>query len=645
MRKVLAVALLDCRRLGFVLVSVALVAGLLPSLASGVGAKVPVANVLVFVFAMVGLALGGHFGHDFAEGKASFFFARPLSTRELIGGRFGALLVLSAAAFVATMASHWLSSRGTGVALFSAVTRWHAAALATTWALSLYFGLVIATQSQKQGAGVPLRARLTRLFGGASMVAVALVTFGLFGDVMARAYLTPAPLRLFNASLVAAAFIASCVAIAAGRTDRTRILRFMNLATAFALALAAVVVAGAWAYILHPGPEAIRAVLSATGSPDGRFAYVQTMVDRGEADQFMPLFVIDIASGQVRHFNSDPNQGPWASADGSTLAWSEATPFFFRPLWRFLGGATSFRVRTSSGDVEALPMPKRLPSDFRRGHFLGGIVADVLPSPDGDVFAIRWDQKLTFMSRSRGELSDARLSKGRPDVLAAAFLSTGELRAAMARRETHAYVLEFMDIDPTSGASKILTSMDVGSTARVHFDAKGARALLTSHARAGSRSVTLVDLSQAAGAVRTSVVLPESLAPAAVFLADGRIAAMEGGRDHGPVRVFSAAGALLLEIPVGELIANLVPGEMFPGILAVRALHQNTSELLLVDSANGVVVRRLPGSFSPVSYLNGPPPPPGTPSARLLQSKEEGKLYELPSVTAAPRLLLPLAVR
>ena len=67
-------------------------------------------------------------------------------------------------------------------------------------------------------------------------------------------------------------------------------------------------------------------------------------------------------------------------------------------------------------------------------------------------------------------------------------------------------------------------------------------------------------------------------------------------------------------------------------------------DLTLVDSATGAVVRRLSAMQSPLmyhQYSRRPPAPlPGTAGARLLTS--QGKLYELPSLTAEPRLLLPL---
>ena len=110
MRQLLAVAFLDCRRLAFGLSSAALVAGLLPSLASGLGATVAPGTILMVAFAIVGAAAGLFFGSDFDEGKSSFYFARPLPTLSLIAGRFVALVALAAMAFAAFMASLWISS-------------------------------------------------------------------------------------------------------------------------------------------------------------------------------------------------------------------------------------------------------------------------------------------------------------------------------------------------------------------------------------------------------------------------------------------------------------------------------------------------------------------------------------------------------
>jgi hypothetical protein len=643
MRKVLAVALLDCRRLGFVLVSMALVAGLLPSLVSGLGERVPVADGLFGVIAIVGLALGGYFGNDFAEGKGSFFFARPLPTWALLAGRVGALLAISGVAFIAFMASLWISSSDLSEWSLDILTWDHAAALGASWSLSLFFGLALAARARLWRSGqkrsprdlikIPLRLTLS--------VGAVILIFGLFADLTVRAYRTQTPVRILFGSWVVACLVASWVAIAAGRTESLRIIRFMDLVTYGYVTIATGVIAAAWTYVLHPGPDAIQTVIGASGSSDGRFAYVQTTVDRGDPEHFNPVFVLDVASGQARRLNSDESQGPWTSADGGTMAWSEATPFFFRPITRLLGGAGSLRLRSSSGDVEPLPMPKEFSQDFVGGAFFFNTVHDILPSPGGDVFAIQWARRLTFTSRSRGELSEAQLGPDGPNILAAAFLKSSDLRVARVRQEGRLSVLEVMDIDPNSGLSKALISMAVGTNVRVQFDAQAARALLSSQTSLGRMSVSLLDLSITKGPVQATVLFADAFGPKAMFLADGRIAAMAWGRDHGPLKIFSATGQPLLDIPVGEGIASLVRSEMFPGVLAVRFLRSNGFEHLLIDATNGGVVRQLPRSYYPVRSGRGTPPPPGSPAARLLESTD-GKLYELATLTAEPRLLLPL---
>ena len=76
---------------------------------------------------------------------------------------------------------------------------------------------------------------------------------------------------------------------------------------------------------------------------------------------------------------------------------------------------------------------------------------------------------------------------------------------------------------------------------------------------------------------------------------------------------------------------------MFPGVLGVSTTGF-TEELSLIDIESGAIMRRLPGFHSPGNAWNSPPA--GSPAARLLQSSD-GKLYELPSLTAEPRQLLP----
>jgi hypothetical protein len=151
-----------------------------------------------------------------------------------------------------------------------------------------------------------------------------------------------------------------------------------------------------------------------------------------------------------------------------------------------------------------------------------------------------------------------------------------------------------------------------------------------------------VDLSGGSEARRT-VLLNDVLSPNATFLADGRVVASSGGSvgawDKRELKVFSSTGELIRDIPIGDGSAPRMGIEMFPGILAVRA-GKFMDELSLVDVEKGVVVRRIPNVSTP-SWFFRSTTPPGTPAARLLQSND-GRLYELPSLTAEPRLLLPV---
>ncbi len=648
MNKILAVALLDIRRLGFGVLSGALIAGLVPALSRGVGGNVPADFIVMMALGVVGLAVGGNFGTDFTDGRASFFFARPLQTPALILGRCLALVVLATAAFVAVMSSHWLSTSDRTHWDFFILTWWHLAALGTGFSLSLAGSLNVASRVRGDRSPNRLRDAILIPVRLTLYLSAFILVFGLFADILVRAYQSPTPMKLFAGSWVVGLFIASVVAIVAGRADRIRISRFQSLVVYTQLGLTSAFLVGAWTYILHPGPAAIQRVLFVQGSPDGSSAFVQTTVDRGDPGTLNPVFVLDLASGQARRLNSDPWGGPWLSSDGRTLVWSEATPFFFRPIWRLLGGATTLRVRDGSGDVQPLSMPSGVNDGFKPSAIFGGMVDSVQPSPQGDVFAVQWERRLAFVSRSRGEGPEVKLGPGKARLRGSAFIASGDLRVALVREGASPSLVEFFDIDPNSGTLKPIDSVEAGerrNLTRVQFNSNATLALLTSSgANMARASVTLVSLDTAAGFPRATTLLTDAASPRAIFLADGRIAAVSGVRDQSVLKVFSPTGQPVRDTALGEGVSSL-DGEMFPGLVAID--HSGSGirrELVLLDCTTGSAVRRVPEMRSPlgIAAILGPGqiPPPGTAGARLLQS--DGKLFELPSVTAEPRLLLPL---
>jgi hypothetical protein len=184
----------------------------------------------------------------------------------------------------------------------------------------------------------------------------------------------------------------------------------------------------------------------------------------------------------------------------------------------------------------------------------------------------------------------------------------------------------------------VLASIE-SSGGALRLDAKAERALLNSSTRGGRTSISLIDLKGAPETAPVTVLVTDGINPAARFLADGSIAATTNAHDGGMVRIYSAAGRQLMELP--QPGSALISGEMFPGVLAVTLAGPGIENLGLIEIATGATVRRIPGVFSPLA-LSASTPPPGTPAARLLQSRD-GRLYELPTITAEPRLLLPIS--
>ncbi len=653
MKGILAVALLDWRRLALGLVSGALIAGLVPSLASGLGGTAPANEILILTFALVGMAAGGLFGTDFADGRAAFFFARPLTAPAMILGRLSGLLALAVAALVAFMASYGLSSYRRPDFQLDVLGSVHLKVLASAWILALYLSLAVAAYSRSPRGPMGLRGALASLGRLVATLSAFIFIFGLFADLMMRAYMgTGQPARLFFTSWIVAAFVASCVAIVAGRTEQMRIARTQNRVMAAYGALCAVGVAVAWIYVLHPGPEAIRSVKwGSLASPDGRTVFVAAGVDRGHAESFWPRFTLDVASGRARLLNADPGFTPWLSPDGGTLVWSEATPFFFRPLWRLIGGSSTFRVQSQGGAEEVLPLPVSVPDGFSAadGRFRYRSVDYILPSKDGQTFAILWDNHITFSTRGGSELSSVDFGPGRRRIGGVRFAPDGALRLAQVRQDQANSILEVLRVEPHSGKLTRLTSMAVGPMVLFHFDATGERALVTSRWGASIATfrgeVSLLDLHSEN---RSPVTLLQGggVAALAIFLADGRVAATANpwnSWDTGVFKTFSAEGKPLLDIAFEPGTRADVRDEMFPGLLAVRYSRTGISEDALVDANTGATVRRFTEG-EPVArswYLDlAPPPPPGSPAARLLKSRD-GKLFEIPTPTAEPRLVLP----
>jgi hypothetical protein len=241
-------------------------------------------------------------------------------------------------------------------------------------------------------------------------------------------------------------------------------------------------------------------------------------------------------------------------------------------------------------------------------------------------------------------LSDIDFGGARPTIFRdGLFLPSGQLRTAIVRGGVNgARTLAFVDIDPTSGAQKEVLALPGKKIGWVQFDTTGTRALVTTVTEPGrGGGVFLAHLDGRTGSA-TNPLVEGKLFPTATFMSDGRIVAssrtvMDDWKGAALV-VFSPEGATVREIPFPDGLLPQPQAEMFPGILAVSGAGGGRGTTL-VDVTTGTVVREIPGMQHVGGYF--PAAPPSSAATRLLVSRDR-KLYELASVDAQPRLLLPL---
>jgi hypothetical protein len=646
MKPILAVATLDLRRLWLPVAATGVALGLFPSLTQGFPIHGSAQETFPFVVGIAAVIAGACFGMDFGENRPSFFFARPLSTPAMFAGRLAALaglVLLSAAVFLAVQ---WLSSLMWTPEPMARLERWHVSVIAICWSGALFLALAAAAHVH-QRAQVGLRAFVLGALRLSGVLAGTALLVGLMADIMMHAYDDPEPIRILFLSYVAAAFIASCAAIELGRTNRLHIIKVLNLGMHIHTVVAGIGVVLAWFYLLRLGPDAITGVAGGYSSPDGGAAYVVARVDRGEKG-YLPFFQVDLSTGAVRRQDRggqnaarDP-LGRWYSRDGSIQAWTDQTPTVLRMVGQIFGRSSPFHFQSGFGAEQTLPVP----NDFVLGFDweLRGLSLEILPASGGDLFAFHWfDQAgphAAFMSPARGQLSvvdRAALVRTKRSWI---FLPSGQLRVAFQERIDGAEQVQFVDIDPASGKVTPVAAAPMGRPGEaisVRFDDSGSRALVE-WGPPSERTVSLVTLTGPELTTHALVAAREVNLEAS-FLSDGRIATIVRQPPTSQLRVFSKAGDPMLTVPLGQGFTT-IGTEPFPNVLIVST-QLPTSTARLFDTTDGRLVREVEGFRAPRASLfaNSEPAPPASAGSRLLLKDES--LYLLPSMTEAPRALLP----
>jgi len=651
MSKVIAVAMLDVKRLWAPIVGAGILMGILPTLAMLIGRLDRSTPSLPFAFLagaafLTAIICGFFFGTDFADGKPSFFFARPLPTATLLSGRIVAVIALCLASAAAFSLAYGLTGRIHLADVFRQITPLRLAVLPAAWSVMLFMALARVTstrQTAKKTVGY-IALQLARVAVSAGFSAIFL---GLFFDVFLRAINSRSAIMLLFGSYAAAALVIACLAIDRGRTDRLRISRVLVVGTYVQTALVGLIVTITWLYLLHPPPSAMREITTVVGSPDGRVAYVAAHVDRGGRD-YQPFFSVNLDSGAVERLATEYDNGwrPWLwhSRDGSTKVWAEQRPLLFGLTQRALLGGSTFRFQTAFGQPQVLPLPDDMELESSFPLIERPIV---LPASGSDVVGVLWNnhgsgQKLAFVSPSRGQLSLIDLGQQHRAVSAWAFGSPGHLRAGSTVGSGTDRRMQVIDIDVATGAISTLTDQIIGETPRFHFSATADRALVVS-GPADARTVSLFSLDEPSlpAAELVTGVRDNNLQDG--FLAEGTIAVIVRQPPTSELRLFSSHGKLLFTVPLGVGYSTL-GNQPFANTVTVATNRGGEHVLSFIDATTGAIVRQMAGYYVPQTiaawFWYETPPAPGTPGARLLMSNDR-RLVMLPSLSEEPRQLLP----
>ncbi|MEO8359166.1 MAG: hypothetical protein ABI672_03970 [Vicinamibacteria bacterium] len=640
MNKAWAVALLDLKRMGRTMIVAAVVAGLLPTLVSGFGTGI--SGMLLFdtnallglLMVVVGVAAGLTFGGDFTAGRASFVFARPLSITTLFAGRLLAMIGLAVGTGGIFLLTRQIFGSPEQAGFFLMSHDRTLQLLLMSWSVALFLGLAVSPKRESAAQSHGPRSWVITSLRTMVTLAAFIYGFGYFADFAARTRSsTSLPVRWFFEGWIFACFVASVLGISMGRADFTALRRARSRTMAVALGLCCVIVFGARVYALNIRPTDVDKYYFVNGSRDGQSAYVFSYTDRRGRLTLGQQFALDISSGAARSLNNDPGQGPWQSADGKTIAWSEATPFFIRPLWRSLTGHSNLRAQTENGRIATVSLPRAMPNTFSASEGIFGPISRVVPANDGDLFAIHWETHVTFVSLTRGEISDGDLRRNTVGNAGSAFAPSGAYRViTIGERSGTSPRLNISDIDPASGKVTNLGDID-GTWARM--DDRGERAMITSHMTGTGSDLSVVRVAAEGARLEETTLDVQGRTSTGMFLSDGRIATFNASEKV--VHLFSAEGRPLMDIPVLAGDAKRLGSEMFPGILAVGLMNNGAPDVALYDTHSGAMVRRLSRvSPFPEFYSHSPA---GTPGSRLLRG-DDGKLYVLPSLTEQPKQII-----
>jgi len=521
---------------------------------------------------------------EIANRRIGFFFARPISSAAIWGGKLAGSAAVAAGAAALVLLPSFLVNR----ARFS---REIGSIFLASIALAVAVLLPIA-----HALGIVFRSRLPRLGADLALfvlaaAAVALTSRWLIGetafDTWRRAAIALACLLL--GAVVAAGF----AAVARGRADIQEAHRALSRLL-WPVALGATALFAAYAkWIVSVGPGDL-AWIWVSPAPRGDWATISGRAPSSAGDN--ALFLLKTSTGEFVRLKNGYAR-PVFSADGRAAVWLETSH------------SVSFLSLLSRPEWMGTSRPVRF-HRFALGESAGPSPTDVLFSSPPRAWAISSDGKrLAAVNDETGgasanfvsvyDLSTARLlaAAAMPPQVGAhlLFLTPDRLRIYLeespgrgaANEVPRQLAIYEMDV----AAKKLIETGRMGPFAGflvLRTDARASRAIVLDPR---GRKMTLHD--GRSGRRIAALSSGERRSRNAAFLGDGRIAQVESSDTGTRVRLFSSDGEEQRMVPIrfGPGWRIGLGGEILPGVVAVAVRSETAdwkdSECLLVDARTG----------------------------------------------------------
>jgi hypothetical protein len=517
------------------------------------------------------LAGGSVIGRDLAERRLGFFFARPLSTASLWGGKMLAALVLTATTLA--LASLPLSWLGLGDVTGEGWTK------VTVGSGSL---ALVALIGLAHAASVGYRSRSPWFTADLILTAAAAFWTAHLVRTLLADWLIP-PVVTLLALAAAAPTLASAAQLAIGRTDARRGHAALSLVLWTVLFTGLALVQARTYWLVHPRWSDLLSADSVESSPRGDWiAVVGPARGRGR----MPwAFLTNLATGRSMLIGSARSSFVFA-ASGRRAAWVSQ-------VREDLDTTTVSVLDLDGPDLE--PRSQTLPWRSERS------IAIAL-SPDGSRL-LAFERGAAVVVDLDGRRPPLRVPFPAGFLWQAAFIDAGRVRL-FHNDQSKAFVglLRILDLDVATGslteAGRIATRgnswvrMSPDGTRLLTVDRPDRHPSLALYTATGSHVATL----RAAGAATTQI--------AADFLADGRIVVVQ--KDPSVrLHVYSADGAEQRAVELADRWSRArLGGEAAAGqyLMGLSTANDTERQTVTVDLASGRIVRREAGLL-PASWI------------------------------------------